>query len=210
MNTYEIMTILHVIFTITALVSGLVAIITNPKGGEVHKKSGRYYYYSYLGVILFGFLMITIKFNIFFFALTLFGTYLVIAGNYYAKKSDKIIAKNWWILSLLILTVFVYVIDAVFVIYNLEQIGFGWTTVRLTFGVIALATLIIELTIKRNRILLHATTMLLSFIPLINGLLARVSPSEYIWVTWIFGYVVFIPLIVIWFKTSKKLQILLK
>lgn len=154
--------------------------------------------------------MLFIKFKIFFFALTLFGTYLIVAGNHYARNSEKIIAKNWWILSLLIVTVFVYLVDAVFVFYNLEQIGFGWSTVRLTFGVIALATLIMELSIKRNRILLHATLMLLSFIPLINGLLARVSPSEYIWVTWIFGYVVFIPLIIIWFKTSKKLQVLLK
>ena len=210
MKTYEILTLLHVFFTIIALVSGLIAIISNPKGGKVHKKSGRYYYYSYIGVILFGFLMLSIKFKIFFFALTLFGTYLIVAGNHYARKSEKIAAKNWWILSLLIVTVFVYLVDAVFVFYNLEQFGFGWTTVRLTFGVIALATLIIELSIKRNRILLHATTMLLSFIPLINGLLARVSPSEYIWVTWILGYVVFIPLIVVWFNTSKKLQVLLK
>lgn len=210
MKIYEILTLLHVIFSIIALVSGLIAIIANPKGGGVHKKSGRYYYYSYLGVILFGFLMLFIKFKIFFFALTLFGTYLIVAGNHYARNSEKIIAKNWWILSLLIVTVFVYLVDAVFVFYNLEQIGFGWSTVRLTFGVIALATLIMELSIKRNRILLHATLMLLSFIPLINGLLARVSPSEYIWVTWIFGYVVFIPLIIIWFKTSKKLQVLLK
>ena len=210
MKTYEILTLLHVIFTITALVSGLIAIIANPKGGEVHKKSGRYYYYSYIGVILFGFLMLSIKFKIFFFALTLFGTYLIVAGNYYAKKNEKIIAKNWWLLSLLIVTVFVYLIDAVFVIYNIESIGFGWTTVRLTFAIIAFCTLIFELNIKRNRILLHATMMLLSFIPLINGLLARVSPSEYIWVTWIFGFVVFMPLIVIWFKTSKKLQVFLK
>ena len=210
MDTYEIFTLLHVIFTITALVSRLIAIIANPKGGEVHKKSGRYYYYSYIGVVLFGFLMLSIKFKIFFFALTLFGTYLIVAGNYYAKKSEKIIAKNWWILSLLIVTVFVYVIDAVFVIYNIKHIGFGWTTVRLTFAVIALCTLIFELIVKRNRILLHATLMLLSFIPLISGLLARVSPSEHIWVAWIFGYVVFIPLIITWFKTSKKLQVFLK
>ena len=210
MKTYEILTLLHVIFTITALVSGLIAIIANPKGGEVHKKSGRYYYYSYIGVVLFGFLMLSIKFKIFFFALTLFGTYLIVAGNYYAKKSEKIIAKNWWILSLLIVTVFVYFIDAVFVIYNIKQIGFGWTTVRLTFAVIALCTLIFEFIAKRNRVLLHAALMLLSFIPLINGLLARISLSEYTWVAWIFGYVVFIPLIVIWFKTSKKLQVFLK
>lgn len=210
MNTYEIMTISHVVFTILALLSGLIAIIANPKGGKVHQKSGHYYYYFYIGVILTAFLMLTIKFKIFFFALTLFGTYLIVAGNYYAKKSEKIIAKNWWLLSVLILTVFVYVIDAVFVIYNIEHIGVGWTIVRLTFAVIALSTLIFELSFKRNRILLHATLMLLSFIPLINGLLARLSPSEYIWVSWILGYVIFIPLIILWFKMSKKLQEFLK
>ncbi|MBX2957941.1 MAG: hypothetical protein KF846_17375 [Cyclobacteriaceae bacterium] len=210
MNIYEIMTISHVIFTILALLSGLIAIMVNPKGGEVHKKSGRAYYYFYTGVILTAFLMLTIKFKIFFFALTLFGTYLIVAGDYYAKKSEKIIAKNWWVLSLLIVTVFVYVIDAFFVINNIEHIGLGWTIVRLTFAAIALSTLIFELSIKRNRILLHATLMLLSFIPLINGLLARLSPGEYIWVSWILGYAVFIPLIILWFKMSKKLQAFLK
>lgn len=52
MNIYEIITITHVIFTLTALLSGLIAIVVNPKGGEVHKKSGRYYFYFYIGVIL--------------------------------------------------------------------------------------------------------------------------------------------------------------
>jgi len=210
MNIYEIITITHVIFTLTALLSGLIAIVVNPKGGEVHNKSGRYYFYLYIGVILTAFAMLTIKFNIFFFALTLFGTYLIIAGNYYAKKSDKIITKNWWILSLLIITVFVYLIDAFFVIYNFEHIGPGWAIVRLTFAAIALSTLIFELSIKRNRILLHATLMLLSFIPLINGLLARLFPNEFVWASWIIGYVVFIPFIILWFKTSKRLQIFLK
>lgn len=210
MNTYKIMTISHVIFTLLAFLSGLIAIIAKPKGGEVHKKSGRYYYYFYIGVILTGFLMLTLKFKIFFFALTLFGTYLIVAGNYYAKKSEKIIAKNWWILGLLILTVFVYVIDAFFVIYNFEHIGLGWTIVRLTFAAIALFTLIFELSFERNRRLLHATLMLLSFIPLINGLLARISPGEYIWISWIVGYIVFIPLIILWFKMSKQLQVFLK
>ncbi len=210
MNPYEIMTISHVVFTTAALLSGLIAIIVNPKGGEVHKKSGRYYYYFYLGVVLTGFLMLTIKFKIFFFALTLYGTYLIVAGNYYAKKSEKTIAKNWWILSILVLTVFVYLADVFFVVFNIDSIGVGWAIVRLTFAVIAIATLIFELSIERNRILLHATLMLLSFIPLINGLLARFSPSGYVWVFWVLGYIVFIPLILLWFKKSEKLQAFLK
>ncbi|WP_296623209.1 hypothetical protein [Marivirga sp.] len=207
METYKIMTICHVVFTIAAFVSGLVAIIVEPKGGEVHKKSGRYYFYFYVGVVLTAFLMLFIKFKIFFLALTLFGTYLIIAGTYYAKKNEKIITKNWWILSILLLTVFIYLVDVFIIIFNIEL---GWIIVRLTFAMIALSTLIFELSIKRNRILLHATLMLLSFIPLINGLMARLSPNEYVWIFWILGYIIFIPLIIAWFKQSKKLKALLK
>ena len=35
-----------------------------------------------------------------------------------AKKKEKIIGKNWWILSVLILTVFAYVVDVFFVIFQ--------------------------------------------------------------------------------------------
>jgi hypothetical protein len=209
MNVYEIITFCHVAFTIVALVSGLIAIFGNTKGGELHRKAGRYYYYFYTGVILTAFLMLTIKFKIFFFALTLYGTFLIVAGNYYARRHEKLIAKNWWILIILILTVIVYLTDVFLVIYNFEQIGLDWAIVRLTFAAIALSTLIFELSIKRNRVLLHGTSMLLSFIPLINGFLARISPNEYIWVSWILGYIIFIPLIIVWFKYSKKLQLLI-
>jgi hypothetical protein len=210
MDIYRITTICHVAFTIAALVSGLIAIIVNPKGGEVHKKSGRYYFYFYAGVVSTAFLMLCVRFNIFFLALTLFGTYLIVAGAYHAKKNEKTMIKNWLLLSVLLLTVFIYLIDVIFLIYNIEHIGPGWATVRLTFAVIALSTLIFVVSFKRNGVLLHATLMLLSFIPLINGLLARLSPPEYVWASWILGYIIFIPLIIVWFKQSKKLQVLLE
>ena len=209
MNLYKLMTTFHVIFTLVALVSGLIAIIINPKGGRNHKKSGRYYFYSYVGVVSTAFFMLTIKFKVFFLALTLFGTYLIIAGNYYAKKDERIVDKNWWILNILVLTVFVYAVDVLFVIYNIKYIEYGWIIVRFTFAMIAMATLIFELTAKRNRILLHAILMLLSYIPLINGMLARLSPDEYVWVFWILGYIIFIPLVFWWFKKSNQLQSLL-
>lgn len=208
MSSYSILTGCHVVFTIAALAFGLVSIVVNPKGGELHKKSGRFYVLAYAGVVLSAFLMLLIKFKLFFFALTLFGTFLLVAGYYYSKKEEKVVARNWWILSILLFTVFIYLVDAVFVLSNIKHIGFGWTTVRLTFALIALATLIFELSSKRNRIVLHATMMLLSFIPLINGLLARVAPSEFIWVSWIVGYVICIPLILVWFKKTKKMQLL--
>lgn len=42
-----------------------MAILVNPKGGKAHKKSGRYYYYSYIGVILTASVLLTLKFKIF-------------------------------------------------------------------------------------------------------------------------------------------------
>lgn len=209
MDTYKVLMIFHVFFTLVALLSGLISTIANPKGSDLHKKTGRFYFYSYVGVALTGFLMLFFKFKVFFLALNLFALYLILAGNYYAKKNEKIVNKNWWILSILCLTVFVYAVDVFFVIYNIEHIEYGWIIVRFTFAFVALSTLIFELTVKRNRFLLHAVMMLLSYIPLVNGVLARLSPQEYVWVFWILGYVVLIPLIVLWLKKSKKLKPLL-
>lgn len=162
MDIYKTLMIFHVFFTLAALVSGLIVIIVNPKGDKTHKRFGRFYFYSYSAVVLTALFMLTIKFKVFFLALTLFGTYLIVAGNYYAKKNEKIIVKNWWILSILILTVFVYAVDVFFVIYNIKHIEYGWIIVRFTFAIIAISTLIFELTSKRNRISLHAIMMLLS------------------------------------------------
>ncbi|TNE78828.1 MAG: hypothetical protein EP332_13040 [Bacteroidetes bacterium] len=153
--------------------------------------------------------MLTIKFKLFFLALTLFGLFLIVAGKYYAKKQEKQVAKNWWVLSILLITVFVYLVDAVLVVNNFKQIGYGWSIVRLTFALIAFSTLLFELRFTRNRIALHGTMMLLSFIPLVSGLLARIAPSEYIWISWILGYLVFIPLILLWFRKSSRIRALL-
>ena len=203
------MTTVHVIFTLAAFVCGAIAILANAKGGALHKKSGRLYWYCYLGVILTAFGMLVLNFKFFFFALTLFGTYLLLAGYHYARQNGKLVPRNGWILSLLVLTALVYLTDVFFVLYNFEDIGLGWTIVRLTFALIAFGVLIFEFSIKRNRVLLHAVVMLLSFVPLLNGLLARIAPSEFVWLSWIAGYLIGIPLIFLWFKQSKKLQILI-
>lgn len=210
MNTYAVFTIFHVVFTITALMSGLVAIMAEPKGGVLHKQAGRFYYFSYLALIIFAFLMLSLKFKLFFLALNFFGGYLVIAGNYYAHTKAKTVARNWWILSVLLVSVLLYMTDSIFVFYHLSSIGLDWVIVRLLFSSIALSVLVFELYGARNRIVLHAACMLLSFIPLINGLFARIAPSEYVWLAWIGGYIIFIPLMIIWFTKSPKMQALLK
>jgi len=190
MNTYKILTIIHIIFALTAFVSGLVSIFVNPKGGSLHRKSGRFYFYFYVGVI--------------------FTAYLIISGIYYSKKNEKIIGKNWWLLSFLILVILVFMTDVSLVISNIEYYEYGWIIVSFSYAILAVSVFIFQLTVKRNRFLLHAATMLLSYITLINGILAQLSPIGNVWIFWIAGYIIFIPLMILWFKKSKKLQLLLK
>ncbi|MDC0230475.1 hypothetical protein OAK19_00780 [Aureispira] len=210
MDTYKILTIIHIIFALSAFVSGLVSIVVNPKGGSLHRKSGRFYFYFYVGVIFTALVMLTIKFKIFFLALTLFNAYLIISGIYYSKKNEKIIGKNWWLLSFLILVILVFMSDVSLVISNIEYYEYGWIIVSFSYAILAVSVFIFELTVKRNRFLLHAVTMLLSYITLINGILAQLSPIGNVWIFWIAGYIIFIPLMILWFKKSKKLQLLLK
>lgn len=206
MDTYRIVVLCHVVLTLLAFIFGLMAIWVTPKGGIVHKKAGRLYYYFYLGVVLTGYIMIAIKFKIFFLGLTLFGTYLILAGNYFAKSRQGRFSVRWWLLSILILTIFVHVIDLAFAISNLDNIGYGWFIVRVIYAIIPVLVLIYERMDKSTGYLRHAVMMILSFIPLVEGLLARISPVEYVWVFWMLGYAIFIPLFIWWFKTSKSLQ----
>jgi uncharacterized membrane protein len=206
MNTYQLLTAGHVTCTLAAFVCGAVAIVVRPKGGELHRKSGRLYTYSYLGVLLTAFAMLLLQFKFFFCALTLFGSYLLLAGNHYARQQGQGAKRNGWIFSLLLLTSLVYLTDVFFVLNNLAGIGPGWSVVRLSFALIAFGTLALELRGPRNRRRLHASLMLLSFIPLLNGLLARLAPTELIWLSWIAGYLIGIPLMAWWFRRSKTLQ----
>ena len=210
MDTYKLLTIIHITFALAAFVSGIAPIVFNPKGGALHQKSGQFYFYFYLGVILTALGMLTIKFKIFFLALTLFNAYLVISGFYYAKKNERIIRKNWWLLSFLIFTTLVFMSDVSLVISNIESYEYGWVIVSFSYAILALSVFIFELAVKRNRFLLHAVTMLLSYITLINAILAQLSPIGNVWQFWIAGYIIFIPLTILWFKKSKKLSSLLK
>lgn len=200
---YQIFTYLHVLSTAAALLGGLAAFLLGPKGGKTHLKAGKYYVYFYTGVLLTAYVLLTIKFKLFFFALTLFGTYLVLAGRYYARKEGQKVRPNTGIISLLFLTTLVYFWDVVFVCYNLPSIGPGWATVRLSFAAIAAGTLVLVLFGKLNRRLLHAIHLLLSFVPLVNGLLARLTPTDYVWASWLVGYVVLVPALIFWVKRSK-------
>ncbi len=206
MTTYQLMTTGHVIFTLAAVLTGAIAIGAPTKGSDLHIKAGRLYSYAYLGVLLTALVMLVLNFKFFFFALTLFGSYLLLAGNHYARQSGQQAKRNRWIFGLLLLTALVYLTDVFFVLNNFAGIGPGWSVVRLSFALIAFATLAFELRSQRNRRLLHASLMLLSFIPLLNGLLARLAPPELIWLSWIAGYLIGIPLMAWWFSRSKKLQ----
>ena len=79
---------LHIISGTLALISGLISLLVS-KGGEVHKNSGRIFFYSILTLaITSGFLSI-IKENSFLFLVAVFTFYLNLSGSLFIKKLNR-------------------------------------------------------------------------------------------------------------------------
>ena len=204
MDIHQSVIFIHVVFALSAFLCGFIAIIAKPKGGTLHKKAGRFYVYTYWGVIATSVLFLYYKLTFFFLALTLFNAYLITAGWYYAKTTSNMEKKNRWLLSFLWLVVIIYILDLVLMFSNLANYHYGWIIVHSTYALLAISVLVLEFKLKRKRIVLHTVSMILSYITLIDGVLARVTPIDLSWICWIIGYVIGVPLLIRWLNQSKE------
>ena len=204
MNIQQSVIFIHVVFALSAFLCGFIAIIAKPKGGTLHKKAGRFYVYTYWGVIATSILFLYDELTFFFLALTLFNAYLITAGWYYARIGSKMKNKNLWLLIFIWVVVIIYLLDFILMLSNLENYKSGWIIVHSTYALLAISICRLENKKNKNRIIHHTTLTIMSYITLFNGLLARLSPIEWSWAFWIFGYFIGIPILFLGLKKLDK------
>lgn len=79
-TTANVLLVLHIIAGSTALICGLLAIIS-AKGGVLHRRSGRVFFWSMVAVSLSALFIASIHSNVFLFQIGLFSLYMVHGGS---------------------------------------------------------------------------------------------------------------------------------
>ena len=222
---YETLTAIHVSFTGIALLSGLIAMIASPKGSRLHRKSGLVYFYSFIGVIVTGFMMVSIQYKDLFLGITIFNSYLLFMG--YRVLKYKHAKANW----LIWLTLTIFIGNGMLLLVGSFRIddgfwehGYKWSIVRAFMALLTFYLAIQDFRSLRSKtqdkkewLFIHIEKMLLTYISLIAGVMLRLLDhlpfKDSKWLCWIVPYVICIPLITYWknkYKTNKiisKVQI---
>jgi hypothetical protein len=96
-NNYHYYTLLiHVIAGVVCLITGFIAIFSNPKGGKLHRKSGLIYFWSMVIIFLTSVISITLfNFQFFLFMISIFSFFLSFTG-YRALKRKKPNDVKWF------------------------------------------------------------------------------------------------------------------
>ena len=86
----------HVIAGVLCLISGFIAIFSNPKGGKLHKKSGLIYFWCMVIIFVTSLISITFfNFQFFLFMISIFSFFLSFTG-YRALKRKKPMDVKWY------------------------------------------------------------------------------------------------------------------
>ena len=215
---YESLTVIHVGFTGIALLSGLIAMIASPKGSSLHKKSGLVYFYSFIGVILTGFVMVSIQYKDLFLGITIFNSYLLFVG--YRVLKHKHAKANW--LVWLMLSIFVG--NGLLLFFGSFRIddgfwdhGYKWSIVRAFMALLTFYLAVKDFRSFRSKtqdkkewLFTHMEKMLITYISLIAGVMLRILDhlpfKDSKWLCWIVPYLICLPLITYWkgkYKTNK-------
>lgn len=130
--------ILHAIAGTVALLAGPVAMLTR-KGGLLHRRAGRYYFYSMVIVFTTAVVVAYLKSLAFLFMVAFFSFYLVLSGyralRWKKRTADTLVAKADWIIQIV-----AGVTAAVLLAWGAYQVIYGsmFGTVAIIFGGIAL------------------------------------------------------------------------
>lgn len=215
MTTFETLTLIHISFTVVAILSGITAMLATPKGNKLHRKAGFIYFCSYLTLMLSGILMMFLKFKSLFLSLTLFGFYLLIMGYRAVRyKNQKSTYIDYLMLIVLLSSLLLYLYDAVKLFDSLFQPDYGWAFIRYFFVGFTLYIFIVDFRFIVSRtsnqsgwLFRHMEKMLISFIPLIGGVFLRYSDylisKEYRWTWWVSPYIICLPLVAFWISKYK-------
>ncbi len=206
---YKTLLILHIIAGFTALLTGLIAMIT-AKGKKLHLRSGKIYYFAMLGIGLTSFPMTILKPNPFLWMIAGFSTYMTLSGYAYLKypKGQEIPRKSLWspILGLIILVTGL--------ILFLEQAHSQMLPVAITFALIfgsmlftdskrILKKMPLDYTIIMHT---HIGRMVGSYIATLTAFLLINIQTDPAWIIWLGPTAVLTPVIIYFQKryTKKK------
>ncbi|MEI7670194.1 MAG: DUF2306 domain-containing protein [Pseudomonadota bacterium] len=192
MELYKPFLYVHITGGTTALICGLIAILTT-KGMKVHRMAGKIYFYAMIIVAACAIVLSSIKPNPFLFSIAIFALYMTYTG-YRSVKNKKFIAQ-WYDWLLLILNM----LTSLWMISNFEL-------VLAVFGTINLVMCIRDFQVYRKGesyiqqhklhwLLNHISRMIGAYIATVTAFLVvniQMNPS---WVPWLTPTILGVPLI---------------
>ena len=185
--------ILHIISGILALVTGSIAIFTR-KGGKPHKKGGRIYYLSMLGVAFTALTMSAWKDNQFLLAVGIFSLYMAYTGNRAVKRRKDEGRIHQILDDVLLVGAF---LGGGWLLYlggpTLWQGYFGMNIVSVVFGLFTAGMAVEDLGRrfsdrrfdKKANLLLHISRMGGAFIATFTAFLVTNVYIEPFWMVWL-------------------------
>lgn len=203
-TVFFIFLVLHIIGGSLSLISGLSAIISK-KGGGLHRKSGKVFFYAMLVTTISALVMAGIKSGLFLFCIAIFSFYQTYMG-YRAIKNKSLVASNWdkavW--GIAIINAFVMVLTGNVVLMVFGGIGIA-NTIRQLMHQRKLAG---TAAAKGDWLQLHIGMMMGAFIATITAFVVVNSPDNLGGVAatllWLSPTIVLVPLLVYWSIKYKK------
>ncbi|HLP51957.1 MAG TPA: hypothetical protein VK154_13805 [Chitinophagales bacterium] len=186
----------------TALLSGLVAILTT-KGGKVHKRSGLVFFYCMLLVAFSAFVIAIAKGNGFLLAIAMFSFYLNYFGYRALKNRDAKFKWFDWAVVLFSSGTALYMLYT----RQIVLVAFGTLLLYLLFNAIR-PQLMGEEKIKearRRRVLAHLGNMMGSYIATVTAfVVVNINFVKPGWIVWLLPTALGLPVIIYYTSVWKK------
>lgn len=199
----KIMLIVHITCGFTSLITGGIAMIVK-KGGRVHKKAGKIFFYAMLGVSFSAVTIASLKWNTFLLTIGIFAFFQNYSGYRSIKnKSLKPSRLDWVVLA-------VATVNGLLMIYSMHIVlmVFGGISTSLAIGDfrIFLLTMRNKEIKKQQWLLRHIGYMIGAYIATFTAfLVVNIKHFEPAWLPWLAPTVLFVPVIIYWSgKVSKK------
>lgn len=216
-ETHYYILLLHVIAGVVCLITGLIAIFANPKGGKLHKKAGIVYFWSMVVIFLTSIISVTFfRFHFFFFMIAIFSFFLSFTGYRALKRKkpndvkwyDRLMAYAGFVTGIVLIG---YGIYKVFLNNNL-----GFLAICLVFGFLLSANAYKDIThFKKSEYekmwwwFHHLNMMMASFIAaftafLVNNIYKIIDAGDWGFIFWLLPSIIIVPIMNKWTKYYKK------
>lgn len=209
--------LIHVLSGVLSLITGIVAIIANPKGGKLHRRSGILYFWCMVLIFITSILIVLfIRFNIFLTIISIFSFFMSFSG-YRALKRKKPNQVKWYDRAIAFLGVLAGTGLIGYGIYILVSYhNYGFVVMCIVFGILLASNAYKDIKhFQKSEYeklwwwFHHLTMMLTSFIAavtafLVNNIYKVVSLGNWNFIFWLLPTVVLVPFIVKWNKYYRK------